>query len=118
ARLAGARWIVVKEYADHVAGRIEASDRLIGGVDDARLGVHLDPAKGKSDSGSDRIRPERRLRQRFGPVRFFRRDTDCELAVELAWHERHIATACSVEFVDGSLQRLRLQSDFACEFGN
>src|SRR4051794_29786952 len=58
AGLAGARRIIVEEQADHIAGRVEALDRLVAGVDDARLGVDLHAAEAEGHAAGHRIGAE------------------------------------------------------------
>src|ERR1043166_3800477 len=47
ARLPGAGRVIVEEQPDDVAGRVESLDRLVAGIDHARLGVDLDAAEGE-----------------------------------------------------------------------
>src|SRR5262245_48436208 len=83
AGLAGAGWVIVKEEPDDVAGGKQALDRLVAGVDHPRLGVDLDAAEAEGDTTRDGIGAEGPFHDRHCPVRFFRRDADSALAVEL-----------------------------------
>src|SRR5262245_37694705 len=74
AGLPGAGRVVVEEQSDHGAGGVEALDRLVAGVDHARLRVDLDAAEAEGDAAGHRIGAERPLHDRHRPVRFLRRD--------------------------------------------
>src|SRR6185369_16406869 len=117
AGLAGARRVVVKEQPNDIAGGKQALDRLIAGVDDARLGIDLDAAEAESDAARDRIGAERALDDRHRPVRFLWRDADGALAVELARHERDVGAAGGVEGFDRAQEWIGLNPDLLRELG-
>src|SRR3954462_1764358 len=74
--LAGAGWIVVKEQPDDITGSKQSLDRLVAGVDHARLGVDRNAPEAEGDAARDRVGAERTLHDRHRPVRLFRRDAD------------------------------------------
>ena len=68
---AGAARIVEVEQAAHqLARRVQAGNRMAVGIDDAALGIDLEPAEREGHPAGHRVGLERRLIDGVRPVRF------------------------------------------------
>src|ERR1700716_2663035 len=110
-REAGPAGVVeIEQSADQFAGRIEAADRLVVGIEHFAVGGDAHAAEGEGQSAGDGVAFERRLIDRVGPVALVDGEAFGVPAVLDVWIERNVAAHRLVVLGDALEELVRIHA--------
>src|SRR6516165_8407959 len=107
-KASAARIVEIENATDELACSVQPRDGMAVSVNDASLGVNLQPAKRKSDAASHSVSLERRRVYGVGPIRFWDWQSFSASAILSVRIELNIGVHRFVIVVDGSEGALRI----------